>query len=523
MKKYILLAVLLGSLLTVSCSSDTWNGRETDLVETKIPETAAAETVGIETEKNETLPTETQGRETVVETGDVETAPVETEELETAAVETVGFETTEIETLAAETIPVPEELPVMEIVTKDNEPIVEKNTYIRGTLTIDGVSYSMKIRGRGNASWNHFPKKSYRIKLDEGSSLFGLPENRDWVLTSNYADKTMIRNCVAHTIASSLEGLEYTPTHFPVNLYLNGEYWGVYTFADKIEEGNGRLELGNMTVTAENGDIGFLLEIGWDFDEENVYNRDYFDTEKAFRIFVKEPEIKEANTPEFLFLKYYIINMENAIANNEGWEYYIDVDAWIDWFIVNELTFNTESSFYRSCYLWRPEGGKLKLGPVWDFDMAFGNHYGDIKGYDGFCTTESTYQYISENWMNDLMQYPAFTDRLTERWNEVKEELLRTALWAVDWYSAMLDGDQQRNFEVWDIMGSYIGMASVDPWIYNTYDKQVQYLRDFINTRWLYIDTRLNAGEYTRPSETEEAETAESPEEAETSAAEETE
>jgi len=491
MKKIVLLTLLLFGVLVVSCTPQVGTGVETNSIETN-EESYTSETKAPETKAPETNAPETNAPET--------NAP------ETNAPETNAPETNIPETTAAETLPIPTEIPVMEIVTKNNAPIVDKENYVRGTLTIDGVSYSMKIRGRGNASWNQFPKKSYRIKLDDGASLFGLPQNRDWVLVSNYTDKTLIRNCVAHTIAASLSGLEYTPTHFPVNLYLNGQYLGVYTFADKIEEGNGRLELGNMMVTEENGDIGFLLEIGWDFNQENIYNKDYFDTARAFRIFVKEPEIGVANSPEFLYLKYYIINMENAIMNDDGWEYYIDVDSWIDWFIVNELTFNTESSFYRSCYMWRPEGGKLKLGPVWDFDMAFGNHYADLEDYDGWCTTESTYEYISENWMNYLMRYPAFTDRLVERWNEVKDNLLETALNAVDYYSTMLDGDQQRNFEVWDIMGIGVGMASVDPWIYNTYDKQVQYLRDFITTRWNYIDTRLNSEEYAKTTDSEERE-----------------
>ncbi len=387
-------------------------------------------------------------------------------------------------------------LPLLEIHTDGGAAIVEKNTYIHGRLTVDGEEHLMKIKGRGNASWNYFPKKAYRIKLDSGASILGLTKNRDWVLVSNYADKSLIRNCVASSIASSLSGLEYTSTHIPVNLYINGEYMGVYTFADKIEAGKGRLDLGDPVYGA-NGveDVGFLLEIGWDFDGENVYNKDFFNTEWAFRIYVKEPEIPQANTPEFTFIKNYVIATENALLNG-GWENYIDLDSWVDWFIVNELTFNTESSFYRSCYLWKPAGGKLRLGPVWDFDMAFGNHYGDLPGYNGWCTTESTYQYLYTNWMNLLIRYPAFTDRLVERWNEVKDSLLVTSLEAIDTYSEMLDGSEQQNFKRWDIMGVGVGMGSVDIYTYNTYDKQVQYLRDFINTRWQYIDNRLNSGEY---------------------------
>lgn len=380
-------------------------------------------------------------------------------------------------------------VPVVEIHTDNAAPIVEKNTYLPATLVIDGTAYRMQVRGRGNASWNQFPKKSYRLKLDKGASLFSLAENRDWVLSCNYADKTLIRNCVAHTLAASMSGLDYTPTHILVNLYLNGVYQGVYTFADKIEDGEGRLDLGKPTQN----DMGFLIEIGWDFDEENVYNRDYFDTDIILRLFVKEPEIEKPNTREFLFVKNYILQTERAIVQNRDWEEYIDVDSFVDWFLINELTFNTESSFYRSCYMYKETGGKLKLGPVWDFDMAFGNHLGDLYGYNGFCTTESTYHYITENWMDYLLEYDAFFSRVKARWNEVKDTLLQTGMSAVDAYSGKIMECQKENFLVWDILSKRVGVSSVDPERYNTYELQVEYLRDFINTRWKYLDTRLNA------------------------------
>lgn len=382
------------------------------------------------------------------------------------------------------------DVPIVRIDTEGGAPILDKENYVPARMTVDGEEYALGIRGRGNASWTQFPKKAYRLKLDEGAALFGMEQNRDWVLVSNYADKTLIRNCVAHRISASLSGIDYTPTHIPINFYLNGKYLGVYTFADKIEDGSGRLSLGN---TEGGEDIGFLIEIGWDFNEENVYNRDYFDTEFVLRLFVKEPKIERANTPEFLFIKNYILKMEEAVVSDDGWEEYIDVDSWVDWFIINELTFNTESSFYRSCYLYREEGGKLKLGPVWDFDMAFGNHLGDLPGYDGFCTTESTYQYITENWMDYLLEYEAFTSRVKARWNEVKDELLSVALGAVEEYSTRLSECQEQNFLVWDIMDERVGVGSVDPKRYGTYEAQVEYLEAFICTRWEYLNTRINA------------------------------
>ena len=397
--------------------------------------------------------------------------------------------------LMAERIKYP--IPLMQIYTDGEAEIKTKTEYVHSKLIIDGVEYQMKIKGRGNASWNVFPKKSYRIKLDDGASLFGLTKNRDFTLTSNYADKSLIRNSVAHTIAATLDGLDFTSVHIPVNLYLNGEYLGVYTFSDKIEEGEGRLDFTAIEGDEPNTfwkwrDLGFLCEVGWDFDSENIYNQDYFDAEKVLRIYVKEPESDEPNTPEFSYAKQYILATEKAIVENDGWEGLIDLDSWVDWFIVTEFTFNTESAFYRSCYFWKREGGKLMLGPVWDFDMAFGNHWGDIRGYGGWCTTESTYQYITENWMNFLITYDTFNDAVKERWNEKKEDLLDTALSAIESYSTMLDGSEQQNFTVWDIMDKQIGDAFVSPYLYRTYESQIEYLRKFVIDRYEYMDKRIN-------------------------------
>ena len=397
--------------------------------------------------------------------------------------------------LTAERIKYP--IPLMQIYTDGEAEIKTQTEYVHSKLIIDGVEYQMKIKGRGNASWNVFPKKSYRIKLDDGASLFGLTKNRDFTLTSNYADKSLIRNSVAHTIAATLDGLDFTSVHIPVNLYLNGEYLGVYTFSDKIEEGEGRLDFTAIEGDEPNTfwkwrDLGFLCEVGWDFDSENIYNQDYFDAEKVLRIYVKEPESDEPNTPEFSYAKQYILASEKAIVENDGWEGLIDLDSWVDWFIVTEFTFNTESAFYRSCYFWKREGGKLMLGPVWDFDMAFGNHWGDIRGYGGWCTTESTYQYITENWMNFLITYDTFNDAVKERWNEKKEDLLDTALSAIESYSTMLDGSEQQNFTVWDIMDKQIGDAFVSPYLYRTYESQIEYLRKFVIDRYEYMDKRIN-------------------------------
>ena len=381
-------------------------------------------------------------------------------------------------------------LPVIQLYTE--KAVTSKISYVGGEMRVDGQTYTVQVKGRGNASWNKYPKKSYRIKLDGSESLFGLAENRDWVLTSNYGDKSLIRNCVAHEIASVMDGLEFTSTHISVNFYLNGEYLGVYTFADKIEVGSGRLDISEdpESPARDEKDIGFLIEFGWDYQSANVYARDFFDTKYAKRMYVKEPEITQKYSADMNAVMSYVQKAENAIVSGKNWQDYVDMDSWVDWFIVTELTMNTESAFYRSCYIWRKAGGKLMLGPVWDFDKAFGNHSMDIKGYRGWCTTETPS--IGTNWLDFLIRQQDFKSAVKTRWNEKKDELLATALAAVDSRSAELEGSWQQNFTKWNILAKKSGAANVGTDKYTTYEGQIEFLRDFITDRWNYMDERIN-------------------------------
>jgi len=179
------------------------------------------------------------------------------------------------------------DLPVMTLYTEGGKSIDSKEVYTKGTLSIDCsgteeyINFSFKdkplgVKGRGNASWNSTDKKSYRLKFDEKVSVLGMEPDKDWVLVSNYFDKSLIRNVVAHELAKQMENLEYTPTHILVDLFINGEYRGVYTVADKIEVSDEKIDI-ETSDNVENP--GFLIEIGWDYSAENIYGKDYFDVE----------------------------------------------------------------------------------------------------------------------------------------------------------------------------------------------------------------------------------------------------
>lgn len=389
-------------------------------------------------------------------------------------------------------------LPVISLYTDNGEKIASKETYVGGSLSIDcsgakeyfGFNLDeqrLSVKGRGNASWNYTDKKAYRLKFDEKVGILGLNPDKDWVLVSNYFDKSLVRNALAHKMADCLENLYYNPTHIMVDLFINGEYRGVYSIADKIETSKQKIDLGNP----ESDDLGFLIEIGWNFNEVNVYGKDYFDTNTIVRLFVKEPEITSAYNSQMKYIMDYVKKADAAIVKGEGYEEYLDINALVDWFILAELTNNTEMAFYRSCYMYKPEGGKLILGPVWDFDMAFGNHRGDIKGYDGWATAEATYSYVNDTWTTYLIKDDDFMKLVKERWNEKRDLLLNTANTVLNELYEKVSPSADENFKLWDIMDEQIGEGNVDYRKYNTYELQIEYIREFITARANWIDAKL--------------------------------
>lgn len=386
-------------------------------------------------------------------------------------------------------------IPILSIDTSTGKAVNTREEYIASTMTIDGEEYSLGIKGRGNASWHTFPKKSYRLKLDEKAKLLGMPADRDWVLVSNYGDPSLIRNHIASDMAKRLDGLDFTATHVSVDLYINGEYLGVYAIAQKLESAKNKVNLGDP-ITDENGnvtDFGFLIEFGWDYSSDNVYKKDYFDLDYAIRMYIKEPEIEEKNNSTFKYIYNYVSAAEKAIVSGDGWQDYIDIDSWVDWFIINEFGNNTESAFHRSFFMYKPAGGKLTAGPIWDYDMAFGNFLCDLSSYNkGWVAVDSTYEYVYQNWMYFLLRDDYFASCVKARWAEVGETLYQTALESLDKNSADIKDAAVNNFKLWnEVQGYRVGLSRASMRC-NTWEKQIEYIRNFLEVRYNWMDKKLS-------------------------------
>ena len=386
-------------------------------------------------------------------------------------------------------------LPVVVIETETGENVDTRFEYIKGTMAVESdytdlpseAEADIEIRGRGNSTWYWSDKTPYKVKYGRDVSLLGLKAGREWVLLANYNDKSLIRNYVALEAAKVLDNMDCYATQYPVDVFVCGEYMGVYTLGEQIEAGDERAQI---KTDATDVDTGYLLEIGGkaEFDGENTFSTSYMECVEILE--PGEAQITEKN-------KTYIVNYmkmaDKAVRELKGYEDYIDIDSLIDWYILTELSFNSDGAMRRSVFLIKDHGGKIRMGPVWDYDLAFGNNGCDYNNYSAWCCLATDYGYVANNWMCRLMEDEGFVEKLRLRWNEIKDELRESIDASIDISAALVAHSAEENFERWDILSKVVGMQPAFMGEYDTYEKQVQYLRDFIAHRFQWIDSQLNA------------------------------
>ena len=345
---------------------------------------------------------------------------------------------------------------------------------------------AVNIKGRGHSTWE-WDKKPYKLKFNKKVSVLGLPEAKEWVLLANYSDKSLMRNYLAMEMSRVLDNMSVNLHQYPVDVFLNGEYVGVYTLGEQIEVKTNRIEIDE---NYNDPNTGYLIEVGGK-DDCDVLGVDYFHTETLKFVKIISPDTKEMSEEHFNYIYEYCKKAENAVINLTNYEDYIDTDSFIDWFIMYEFSFNLDGCFIRSCYLTKDKDGKLMMGPIWDFDLAFGNFSKDYNDYDHFASIGWKDGYVGVTWMNYLMQDKRFREKLRIRWDEVKDELLTTAMKTIDKTEIKLQKSQKANFSVWDILNIKAGYEPRLMIEYNSFELQIQYLRDFLTNRYEWLDENI--------------------------------
>ena len=197
---------------------------------------------------------------------------------------------------------------------------------------------------------------------------------------------------------------------------------------------------------------------------------------------IKEPDVSVGDE-DYEYVRNYVqaaedaLYAENFTDEDEGWRKYMDMDSFVDWYLVNEIARNTDASFYSSCYMSLRRGGKLKMGPLWDFDIAFGN-----VNYDGnFDPTGLMVRYYF--WCSRLFQDPAFVARVKERFDYFysrKDDIIRE----VNEKARYLKFSVEENNNKWGTLYTRT-WPNYDVW--GNYLNEVQNLKNWLNERFEWL------------------------------------
>lgn len=344
-------------------------------------------------------------------------------------------------------------LPIIEITTDIfQEEITSKTVFSEGEFSLrgfgkyDDIADRVSIRGRGNSSWK-FIKKPYRLKFNKKVGLCGLPAAKNYVLLANYADCSLLQNALAFKIGQLLE-LPYTNTAVPVDVIFNGIYKGSYILTNKTG-----INAGSVDIDEDNS---IMWELDVAYDEDLKFKSPVFN----LPVMVADPDLDEE---KFEYWKNDFIQMERAVLNRNSGNY-IDIDIAAKYVAVFEILKNDEIGFPKSFKLFKTDGGKYIMGPLWDFDVAMG------KVWEGECFT---FDRINKTvWLNELLRYLSFDPEFQTAYKKQLKagiDKLPELLEFIDNYSFEIRQSALRNQELYPD--------------YEDFDESVQKLKDWLTKR----------------------------------------
>ena len=231
-----------------------------------------------------------------------------------------------------------------------------------GITLYQGASVNMK--GRGNATWTDYEKKPYSLQFPEEVDLLQMGAAQNWILLANSTDPTNLKNKVIYDFADSL-GLAYSPDSQWVDLYLNGEYAGLYLLTERNEIHSQRVD---------------IKEDGWlvsaEFEDRLIRQKyPYVSTKEGISLRIHEPD---ADTTQQEAMQAHWRSIENAIVAEDGIDIVtgrslhdlIDLDSWVRRYLIDEVFANGDACMI-SQYFYTPNpDGLTYAGPVWDEDYT---------------------------------------------------------------------------------------------------------------------------------------------------------
>jgi hypothetical protein len=460
-------------------------------------------------------------------------------------------------------------LPVISINTERNQAVTSKENYIAATaqiqdsqtkdLVYDG---NIQIRGRGNSTWM-VPKKPYRIKLSKKTNLFGMGENKDWVLLANYYDQTVMRNMMAYHFGREM-GFG-APDYQSVDVIMNGSYAGNYLLCENTQLGKDRVPIfdwekaaediaqaiakSNFSLSKEADSMkkalktnlewassgtftyhntvfkiadyydvpaitgGYLLELDDTYDEISK-----FKTASKQPIMFKSPEYANTNQAMMKYMQSYLQAFENAVRSSDFHTTYegkrvhysdlVDMDSLVDFWIITE-TFSNLDSMFKSTYMYKDINGKLVMGPLWDWDLCAGGSM--VVEYSDYTQTWQTlYRKLSaaqgDQWYRYLIKDPVFLQKAYDRYHSIRTTLIADLLGnqgTIEQMQTYLTRSGQENLKLWPSNGIGFGFGpgtNQGMTQIPVYSDKVKELKTWLNKHITWLDRQFSGYDTLRSS-----------------------
>lgn len=370
----------------------------------------------------------------------------------------------------------------------------------------------MNVRGASSKEW---PKKQFKFETwdeedgDRDVALLGMPADADWILAAPYFDKSLMRNDFVYHFWEQLG--YYSPRTRFVEVFVNpspGEafsmdhYRGVYILTEKIKRSADRMDVTRLDPE----DVSEPEITGGYIAQATNLNEDWVSGEGTRYKYV-EPSKDDPLSPQKTWLRNYVEVAEDSVyAGNfadpeNGYAKYLEVPSQIDYDIMRELSRNADGA---STFFSIDRGGKLKMGPLWDYNQALGLTSLAASGHGNSWDTFgwNTYYMRAGHWLawwGKLEDDPLYQRGWNDRWVSLREGALSNIelLGHIDETAALLEEAQVRNFEKWDILGEAVwtpnGRTRADPGDLDrdTYAKEVAFIRDWVDDRVQWIDSQV--------------------------------
>lgn len=388
----------------------------------------------------------------------------------------------------------------------------------RNFLTDSGNVFNgnIGIEIRGSSS-SYYPQKPYGLETRDSIggnlnvSLLGMPAENDWVLISNWNDKVYMRNTLAYDIFTKMG--HYAPRMRHAEVVLNNQYQGIYLFGEKIKQDkSSRVDIARLTMLDYAGDAvtgGYIFKTDYDDGYGTYFESSYLPlnrTKGVVKFVYHDPKAYELLDEQKEYITNHIYNVETALYGQNfkdtiaGYRYYIDVNSFVDYFLLTELSRNVDG-YKKSRYFYKDKDSKdrrIYSGPAWDYDWAWKNIYdcnllANTNGSGwAYKINECNVTPIPPSWEVRMLQDPYFANKINDRYFSLRKTILSQTYLNnyIDSVADYLKEAQMRHEKKWKTLGKNVGAPEMD---YQplTFAEDIQKFKNWIAIRLAWLDANM--------------------------------